>query len=200
MNDFSKYPRPLICLVRHGQTNAVAERRYNGSADIPLTPHGEAQARAMTKALETVKWAAVLCSPMKRARRTAELAGFPNPEIIDDLHEFDYGRYEGKTTEEIYSEQPDWNFWRDGCPGGETLKGAKKRLEAVIERLSQYEGTVLVFSHSHTIKVLSCLWVGLEPELGEMLGYETAHISCLGVHRGKHLIMLWNDGSHLSNG
>lgn len=197
MNDFSKYPRPLICLVRHGQTNAAVERRYNGLGDIALTSHGENQARTIAKALEAVKWDAVFSSPLKRARRTAELAGFPSPEIINELHEFNYGEYEGKTTSEIFSQRPDWNFWRDGCPGGETVQEAGKRLEAVIEQLSQYEGTVLVFSHAHAIKIIASLWVGLPPEAGEILGYEPAHISCLGVHRGKPLIMLWNDGSHL---
>jgi probable phosphoglycerate mutase len=198
MDDFSRYPRPFICLVRHGETKLSAARRYNGVGDVDLTAVGEGQARDMAPRFRVVEWEAVLCSPLKRARRTAELAGFPDPEIIDGLREFDYGAFEGKTTEEIFAERPGWDLWRDGCPDGETPEKAGKRLGEVAERLRAYEGAVLAFSHSHAIRILTAIWLNLQPENGAMFESTPAHVNVIGTHRGRPVIALWNDGSHLA--
>ncbi|MEE9499667.1 MAG: histidine phosphatase family protein, partial [Candidatus Omnitrophota bacterium] len=140
MNDILRYPEPFICLVRHGETELSVARRYNGLGDIALTTNGEGQARSIAASLNNVDWESVLASPLKRARRTAELAGFANPEIVEGLREFDYGECEGKTTSEVLEKHPGWDFWQHGCPGGETLKKAGRRLDGVIEKLHSYKG------------------------------------------------------------
>ena len=198
MNDLPSYNRPFICLVRHGETELSAARCYNGLVDTDLTENGENQARDIGAHLRDIDWEAILCSPLRRARRTAKLAGFSTPEIAEALREFDYGECEGKTTEQILSERPDWDFWSHGCPNGETPEQAGMRLDRVVERLRSYKGAVLVFSHSHAIRILTARWLGLPAERGAMFEYEPAHLSVVGTHRGRPVIMLWNDGSHLS--
>lgn len=197
MQNFSIFPRPFICLARHGETELSASRCYNGLGDINLTETGENQARKMAPCLRQVDWEAVLCSPLKRARRTAELAGFKNPQIFENLIEFNYGDYEGKTTSQILNERPDWDFWKHGCPNGETPDEAGKRLDKVIERLKKYKGAVLVFSHSHAIRILTTRWLEMPAENGVIFAYDPAHLSVIGVHRNRPIIILWNDGSHL---
>lgn len=199
MNDLLRYSRPFTCLIRHGETELSAARCYNGLVDVGLTEKGERQARAMAARLRVVEWEAVLCSPLKRARRTAELAGFRDLEIVESLREFDYGDYEGKTTRQILSGRPDWDFWRHGCPNGETPEEAGRRLDEVIERLLIYKGAVLVFSHSHSLRILSARWVRLPAERGNMFEYFPAHLSVISTHRDYPVIALWNDGSHLAN-
>ena len=198
MNDLRSYHQPFICLVRHGETELSTARCYNGLADIDLSEVGEKQARAIAPRLSGVDWEAALCSPLKRARRTAELAGFSNPEVVDNLREFDYGDYEGKTTEQILSKRPDWDLWRHGCTNGETSEQVGRRLDEVVERLHDHKGAVLVFSHSHAIRILSARWLGLPAECGSIFELAPAHLSVIGIHRGYPVVVLWNDGMHLS--
>lgn len=198
MNDLRRYPRPFICLVRHGETELSASRRYNGLTDVALTQRGEEEGLRLAPLLSDIEWEAVLCSPLQRARRTATLAGFPDPRIVDELRELDYGDYEAKTTEEIYEERLGWDFWRDGCPSGDSPATAAERLDVVVEHLHSYRGCVLLFSHSHSIRILTARWLGLEPERGSFFEYAPAHLSLVGTHRGRPVIKLWNDGSHLT--
>lgn len=196
MNNLSELERPMVGLVRHGQTRHALERRYNGRADVPLTETGERQARRLAPILGTVAWDAVLASPLQRVQRTAELAGFPEPEIVDELIEMDCGECEGHTTEEIRARYPDWDLWRNGCPGGESFDDVGSRLQPVIERLRAQGGAVLVFSHSLALRVLAARWLGLSATDAAKFAYAPAHLSVLGIHRGVPTIQLWNDGSH----
>lgn len=194
MSDLAALERPLIGLVRHGETTLALQRRYNGRPDIPLTSVGAAQARRLAPFLATVPWDGVLASPLSRVRRTAELAGFPDPEIVPDLIEMDCGECEALTTEEVRLAHPGWNLWRDGFPDGETFEDVLVRLEPVIARLSSEAGAVLVFSHSLTLRVLAAVWLGQPPRDAEKLPYGPARVSVLGVHRGTPTIQLWNGG------
>jgi broad specificity phosphatase PhoE len=199
MNDFSKYSTPFICLVRHGETQLTAARCYNGVRDIPLTTKGEQDAARLAPLLSRVAWDLVICSPLQRAHRTAVLAGFPAPQINTTLREFDYGDYEGKTTRQILDERPDWDFWQHGCPHGETPESAGIRLRPLVEELRQETGRVLVFSHSHAIRIFAAVWLQLPPAQASMFEYGPAHLSVVGAHRGYPTILLWNDGAHLSS-
>ncbi|MGA2531426.1 MAG: histidine phosphatase family protein [Candidatus Aminicenantales bacterium] len=191
---------PYVCLLRHGETEYSVTRRYNGRTDAGLTKNGEEAARRLRPILARVRWETVLCSNLKRARRTAELAGFGDPELVEALRECDYGEYEGKTTEEILALEPDWLFWRDGCPGGEGPATVAARLRPVVRRLLGCPGSVLVFSHSHAIRILSALLLGLKPERGSIFSLEPGRLNVIRIHRGTPEIALWNDGSHVPEG
>jgi broad specificity phosphatase PhoE len=191
---------PYVCVLRHGETEYSAARRYNGRTDIGLTRNGEEAARHLRPILARVRWETVLCSDLIRARRTAELAGFDTPELVEALRECDYGDYEGKTTEEILAQQPNWRFWRDGCPGGEGPETVAARLCPVVRRLLGSRGAVLVFSHSHAIRILSALLLGLEPKQGAIFSLEPGRLNVIRIHRGSPEIALWNDGRHVPDG
>lgn len=185
-------PPPFICLVRHGETPFSVARRYNGRGDAPLTTAGEKAARELAPALSEIVWTTVLSSDLSRARRTAALAGFPEREVLPELRECDYGDYEGQTTDEIYARAPGWDFWRDGCPNGEDAAGVASRLKPVASRLLAQHGTVLVFSHSHAIRILAAILLGLEPGYGAIFGLEPARVNVIRIHRGRPEIALWN--------
>lgn len=199
MNDFSKYATPLICLARHGETELTAARCYNGARDIPLTAKGEQDAARLAPVLSRATWDRVICSPLQRAIRTAALAGFQAPQIVPALREFDYGDYEGKNTQQILDNRSDWDFWQHGCPNGETPESAGTRLFPLVEALRQETGRVLVFSHSHTIRIFAAVWLNLPPAKASMFEYGPAHLSVVGVHRGYPTILLWNDGAHMTS-
>jgi probable phosphoglycerate mutase len=135
----------------------------------------------------------VLSSPLQRARRTAELAGF-TPEMCDDLREWDYGDYEGRTTADIRAERPDWSLWTDGCPGGETAAAVGVRADRVIARVRQVDGAVVVFAHGHLLRVLGARWVGLPPADGRLLALSTAGVCVLGFERETAVLEQWNYG------
>lgn len=185
-------PDPSTTLIRHGETEFSRGRRYNGVTDAPLTDRGEGLARQLHAPLAHERWDAVLCSPLQRARRTAELAGFAHPEIVQELRECDYGEAEGLTTAEILSRRPTWDFWRDGAPGGESAADVAKRLEPVLARLRRLQGRTLLFSHSHTIRVLAARWLGLEASQAAIFALEPARISELGIHREQPILLRWN--------
>ncbi len=185
-------PDPSVTLIIHGETEFSRGRRYNGVTDAPLTGRGEALARRLHIPLADEQWDAVLCSPLQRARRTAELAGFPQPEIVQELRECDYGQLEGLTTEEILRHWPSWDFWRDGAPGGESAADVAQRLEPLLSRLRRLGGRTLLFSHSHTIRVLAARWLGLEASQAAIFALEPARISELGIHREQPILLRWN--------
>jgi probable phosphoglycerate mutase len=183
-----------IVLIRHGETEWSATGRHTSTTDIPLTDAGEAQARALAPALARRRFAAVLCSPRKRAQHTAELAGLTVTDIDDDLAEWDYGAYEGRTTADIHTEVPDWNLWTDGCPGGETPTQVGARLDRVLERARDLlcDGDVALVGHGHALRVAGARWIGLSATGGGLLRLDTATLSTLGFEHARPVINTWN--------
>ncbi len=183
-----------ILLIRHGETEWSATGRHTSTTDIPLTATGERQARALTPALTTHHFAAVLCSPRTRARRTAQLAGLPITDTDDDLAEWDYGRYEGRTTADIHTETPDWTLWTDGTPEGETPAQIGARLDRVLERARDLlpRGDVALVGHGHALRVAGARWIGLAASAGGLLRLDTATLSTLGHEHGRPVINTWN--------
>src|SRR5262249_18836662 len=154
---------------------------HTGRTDLPLTERGEQNARRLSERLEGLSFALVLTSPLKRAARTFELAGFGAAAEIDrSLLEWDYGKYEGRKTVEIHRERPDWDLFRDGCPGGETPNQVGARADDVVRRVRSLNGDVLLFSSGHFLRVFAARWLGLEPQFGRYLFLSTASVSVLG--------------------
>jgi broad specificity phosphatase PhoE len=181
-----------IVLVRHGETEWSRTMRHTGNTDLPLTEEGERQALTVAPRLEGREFALVLTSPLQRARRTAELAGFAGAEPDDGLRERDYGEYEGRTTKDIRVERPGWDVWRDDLPGGETLEQLATRADRVVERALAADGDTLVFAHSHLLRTLAARWIGLGPDGGGKLVLGTASLSTLGFERERRVIRGWN--------
>jgi probable phosphoglycerate mutase len=187
-----------LWLARHGETEWSLARRHTGRTDIPLTANGERQAAALGERLRGATFAIVLASPLLRARRTAELAGFGDVlELDDDLMEVDYGDYEGRTTAEIHRARPDWDLWRDGCPGGETIAEAAARAERAIARARAADGPVLLVGHGHLTRTLASRALTLAPDHGRHLALDPASLSIVGREHSAPALWLWNDASHL---
>ncbi len=189
-------PLPVIYLARHGETAWSLSGQHTGRTDLALTPHGEDAARALGERLRGRSFAKVLMSPSQRARRTCDLAGFGGgAETEPDLAEWDYGDYEGRRTVEIHAERPDWQLFRDGCPGGETAAQIGARADRVITRIRAVGADVLAVSSAHILRVLGARWLGLEPEGGRLLLLGTASLSLLGYEHNlaEPAIRLWND-------
>jgi probable phosphoglycerate mutase len=185
--------RPEVWLVRHGETEWSASGRHTGTTDIPLTERGRAAARDLRQMLTTADIDAVLTSPLQRARDTCSLAGMGDTaEVVDDLREWDYGDYEGRTTADIRAERPGWTVWHDGCPGGETAADVGVRADRVVARLLTHDGAAAVFAHGHLLRVLAARWVGLPPEDGARLALDTAAVSLLGWEREQAVLRQWN--------
>ncbi|OLB76267.1 MAG: histidine phosphatase family protein [Actinobacteria bacterium 13_2_20CM_2_71_6] len=182
-----------IVLIRHGQTEWSANGRHTSYTDLSLTPEGERQARALAPVAER-RFAAVLCSPRQRATHTAELAGLACTALDEDLVEWNYGEYEGITTAEIRKTRPDWDLWRDGCPGGETPYQVGARLDRVLARARQAlaEGDVALVGHGHALRVAGARWIGLPPSAGGLLALDTATLSTLGYEHERQVIRGWN--------
>lgn len=179
-------------LVRHGETEWSRDRRHTSVTDLPLTPVGEEVARTLAARLAGRSFDLVLTSPRLRARRTAELAGFPAAEVDDDLVEWEYGDYEGRTAEQIRLEEPDWTIWTHGAPGGETAGQVSERLDRVVARLRETGGETLVFGHGHALRALTARWLGLPVSAGAHFRLDTATLSALGWEREAPVILRWN--------
>ncbi len=191
---------PVVYLARHGETAWSLSGQHTGKTDLPLTQRGERNARSLGERLRGLTFARVYTSPLQRAVRTCELAGFGAMAQIDpDLCEWDYGQYEGLRTAEIHKDRPDWQLFRDGCPGGETPQQIGARADRVVSRLRSVDGDVLVFSSGHILRVLAARWLGLEPAAGRFLLLSTASLSVLGYehNRSEPVIRLWNDTRHV---
>jgi broad specificity phosphatase PhoE len=190
-----------LWLARHGETEWSLSGRHTGRTDVPLTARGEQQAAALGSRLRGASFALVLASPLERARRTAELAGFGDALAFDeDLVEVDYGEYEGRTTAEIHRARPDWDLWRDGCPGGETIAEAAARAERVIARVRAVDGPVLLVGHGHLTRTLASRALTLDPDHGRHLALDPASLSIVGAEHAAPALWLWNDASHLLAG
>jgi probable phosphoglycerate mutase len=192
---------PIVYLARHGETAWSLSGQHTGRTDLPLTVHGEQTARRLGQRLKRLTFLKVFSSPLQRARKTCELAGFGSMAEIDpDLVEWDYGEYEGRRGADIRAERPDWNLFRDGCPGGETPKQVSGRADRVVSRVRTLTGNVLLFSSGHFIRVLASRWLGLEPSANSRyLMLSTASLSALGYETdlSKPVIRFWNDTRHV---
>ena len=187
---------PVLYLARHGETAWTLSGQHTGLTDLPLTERGEQDARRLGERLRGLTFARVLTSPLLRAARTCELAGFGSAAEVDrDLVEWNYGGYEGRTSAEIHKERPDWDLFRDGCPGGETAADVGARVDRVIGRVRAVQGDVLLFSSAHVLRVLAARWLGLEPGAGRYFLLSTASLSALGYehNRAQPVIRLWDD-------
>lgn len=187
---------PLVYLARHGETAWSLSGQHTGLSDIPLTTQGEKNARRLGTRLQGVNVARVFTSPLKRAAHTCELAGFGSVAITDpDLVEWNYGAYDGKTSDEIHQLEPDWQLFRDGCPDGESVADVGQRADRVIERIRAIDANVLLFSSGHFLRVLAARWLSLVASGGQLLFLDTASLSVLGYEhtRQSPVIRLWND-------
>jgi probable phosphoglycerate mutase len=190
---------PMVHLVRHGETAWTMSGQHTGRTDIPLTERGEREAEELRARLRGLTFAKVLTSPLQRARRTGELAGFAECVHVDpDLMEWDYGAYEGRRTSDIRAERPGWDLFEDGCPGGETLEDVSMRADRVIARVRAIEGDVLVFAHMEILRILAARWVAQPGLQARRLYLETASVSVLGYDHDleEPVIRLWNDARH----
>jgi probable phosphoglycerate mutase len=187
-------PRPSLLLIRHGETEWSRSGQHTSRTDLPLTDVGEAQARALRPLVAGRPFALVLASPMRRALRTAELAGLPDPVIDPDLKEWDYGTCEGKTTAEIRAERPGWTVWTHRCPEGETIEQVADRADRVIARVRQCPpGSIaVVVAHGHILRVLATRWLETHPQAGRWLALGTASVSELGSEHECPVIQRWN--------
>ena len=180
-----------VVLLRHGETEWSASGRHTGRTDVPLTERGRQQARALGTAVAGRRFAEVLTSPLQRASETCRLAGLDGV-VVDDVREWDYGDYEGRTTPEIREEEPRWTVWRGPIPGGERLEAVAARADRVVARLVAAGGDVAVVSHGHFLRVLTARWLELAPVEGRRFALDTATVSVLGAERESRAVRLWN--------
>ena len=192
---------PVIYIARHGETAWTITGQHTGLTDLPLTTQGERNAQALAGRLDGLAFAKVFTSPLQRARRTCALAGFGSvAEVDNDLVEWNYGAYEGLRSAEIRAERPDWQLFRDGCPGGESPADVRSRAEKVLSRIRAVQSDVLIFSSGHFIRVLATRWIGLEPSESSMsFLLSTASLSAVGYEHdlSRPVIRLWNDDHHV---
>jgi len=185
-----------LVAVRHGATEWSLAGRHTGRTDLPLLDEGRRQAEELRARLAGHEFARVLCSPLRRARDTCALAGFGSrAEVCEDLREWDYGRYEGRTTDEILVEDPGWVLWRDGGPDGESPQDVARRADRVVGLVREARGDVLAFAHGHVLRVVAARWLGLGPAAGAMLVLSPATVSVLGWEHDDAAVVRWNDAA-----
>jgi len=190
---------PVTYLARHGETAWSLTGQHTGLTDVPLTERGERNAHRLGERMAGLEFTKVFTSPLRRAARTCELAGFGAAAEVDrDLVEWNYGDYEGLRTAQIHAEHPDWQLFRDGCPGGESPDQVGARADRVVSRLRAIKGNVLIFSSGHFLRVLAARWLGLEPAAGRFFALNTASLSALGYEHNlsQPVVRLWNDTRH----
>jgi len=192
---------PVVYLARHGETAWSLSGQHTGLTDLPLTERGERHAKALGERLKGLTFAKVFTSPLQRASRTCELAGFGSSAEIDrGLLEWNYGDYEGVRTAEIHAKRPGWFLFRDGCPGGESPEQVGARADDVISRVRAIQGDVLLFASGHILRVLVARWLGLDAAAGRYFLLGTASLSVLGYehhNRSEPVIQVWNDTRHV---
>ena len=193
---------PIVYLARHGETAWTLSGQHTGLTDLPLTERGERNARRLEERLRGVTFAKVFASPLQRATRTCELAGFGAVAGIDrDLLEWNYGEYEGRLTADIHKERPDWQLFRDGCPGGESPNEVGTRADRAVNRMRGVKGNVLLFSSGHFLRVFAARWLGLDAAFGRYFLLSTASLSALGYEHNLSdpVIRLWDDTRHVGS-
>ena len=182
-----------VVLVRHGETEWSRSGKHTGRTNVPLTEKGRADAERLSSCLSGWSFARVLTSPLQRATETCRLAGLAEPwEVREDLREWDYGEYEGRTTPDIRKERPGWTLWSDGVPGGETGDQVGVRADRLVAEVVGIDGDVALFGHGHMLRVLAARWIGLPPTAGGRFGLDPATISVLGFERETQVILRWN--------
>jgi probable phosphoglycerate mutase len=182
-----------IVIVRHGETEWSLSGQHTGTTDLPLIEAGRERARELAGVLSERSFALVVCSPLRRARETCELAGFGDvAKICEDVVEWNYGEYEGRTTPQIREQRPDWSLWRDGCPGGERPEEVGARADRVLERLRSAGGDALVFGHGHILRVVTARWIGLGVAGGARFALHAGSVSVLGYEHETEVISVWN--------
>jgi broad specificity phosphatase PhoE len=187
-----------VWLFRHGETEWSLSGQHTGRTDLPLTAAGRRRAQAIGRRLSGRPFALVLSSPLTRALETCRLAGYGDVvEVTDNLMEWDYGDYEGRTTVDIQQERPGWSLWRDGVPRGEAIDQVAARTSRVIEIANGADGDVALFAHGHVLRVLTACWLVLRPDAGQLFALGTAAVSVLGYERDAQVIVKWNQDSHL---
>ena len=193
---------PVLYLARHGETAWSLTGQHTGLTDLPLTERGERNAQRLGKRLAGIAFAKVFTSPLRRAARTCELAGFgAKAEADRNLVEWNYGDYEGLRTSEIHLSHPDWELFRDGCPNGESLEQVGARANRTVSRVRALEDNVLIFSSSHFLRVLAASWLGLEPGAGQFFMLNTTSVSALGYENSltRPVMQFWNDARHVED-
>jgi probable phosphoglycerate mutase len=191
---------PVVYLARHGNTAWTHSGQHTGRTDLPLTPDGERNAVRLGERLKGLTFAKVFTSPLQRAARTCELAGFGAVAETDrDLAEWDYGKYEGLTSRQILQQRPDWDLFRDGCPGGESLQQIGDRGYRMVQRIRSVTGDVLLFSSGHIIRVLAACWLGVGPAGGRFFLLSPASLSALSYEHNlsRPAVRLWDDDRHV---
>ena len=181
-----------IWVVRHGETAWSRDRRHTGRTDLPLTPRGQAQAAALYRPLDAERFAAAFTSPLVHARETARIAGFAGATVLDDLREWDYGDYEGRTTAEIREEAPGWSVWHDPIVDGESLEEVATRARRVLRRCADVDGQVILFAHAHVLRILTAVALGLEPGAGQVLALDPGGIGVIGSEHENRALRAWN--------
>jgi len=190
-------PEQKVYLLRHGETEWSLNGRHTGVTDIPLTENGRKLARQLQPILAREKFVMVLTSPLQRARETCELAGLGTLASVDrDLMEWNYGEYEGLTTDQIRRTRPDWSVFRDGCPGGESPLQVSVRADRIVSRVRTFDGNVALFSHGHILRVLAARWINLSASYGENFLLDTATLNVLGYYRESPAFKIWNAPLH----
>jgi broad specificity phosphatase PhoE len=193
---------PIIYLARHGETAWSLSGQHTGLTDLPLTDRGERNASRLGERLKGLTFSKVFTSPLQRAMRTCELAGFGSLAEIDrDLLEWNYGEYEGRRTAEILADRPGWQLFRDGCPGGESPSQIGARADRVVKRVRAVKGDVLLFSSGHFLRVFAACWLGLDAAFGRYFLLSTASLSALGYEHNlsEPVIRLWDDTRHVGS-
>jgi broad specificity phosphatase PhoE len=191
---------PIIYVARHGETAWSLSGQHTGLTDLPLTERGEHNALRLRERFKGLTFAKVFTSPLQRAMRTCELAGFGTLAEIDrDLLEWNYGEYEGLRSIDIHKERPDWHLFRDGCPGGESPSEVGARADRAVKRVRAIDGNVLVFSSGHFLRVFAARWLGLDVAFGRYFLLSTASVSALGYEHNlsEPAIRLWDDTRHV---
>jgi probable phosphoglycerate mutase len=195
-----------VVLIRHGETEWTVSHRHTGRTDIPLNPHGEQRARLLAPLLAALDdmagWrldhAAVFTSPLLRARRTCELAGFGSrATVLDDLVEWDYGEFEGTKTSELRESDPDWSIWTTEITRGESLADVGARADRVVGKLDGIDGCVVLFAHAHFLRIFGARWCGFPPDGGRRFTLDPASISVLGYERETKVVQGWNRSPHV---
>ncbi len=195
-------PLPTVYLARHGETAWSISGQHTGLTDLPLTERGERNARRLGERLRGLNFDKVLTSPLQRAVRTCELAGFGTvAQVEPDLLEWNYGEYEGRRSAEIHAERPEWRLFRDGCPGGESPKQVGGRADHILRQIRPLKGDVLLFSSGHFLRVLAARWLGLEAGAGRFFVLSTASLSALSYEHtvAEPAIRLWDDSRHVGD-
>jgi broad specificity phosphatase PhoE len=193
---------PVVYVARHGNTAWTLSGQHTGLTDLPLTPDGERNAVRLGGRLNGMKFAKVFTSPLQRAARTCQLSGFgAHAETDSDLVEWNYGQYEGLTSAQILRQRPDWDLFRDGCPGGESPAQIGERADRVVQRVRSITGDVLLFTSGHFIRFLTARWLALGPGTGgRYFLLNPASLSALSYEHNvsRPVIRLWNDDHHVT--